>query len=194
MSECPWKYLHFVVEPDIYSDIYLCRKEPLPRNSLHVVAFFEFLEQIAQIVIFFCRWNKCPNALYLYYILWYQYVFLEQKLLDAFCSKKKGFFPNFWIFWKFQKKNTKIIFKNAFFSEFFEKPQKMEKNLFFWNRKHPIISVPKPHIGIIKCSINICHSDIYFIYIKKSISVLSVPKIQKMLQNGGSLLEFIFPT
>ena len=86
------------------------------------------------------------------------------------------------------------MFKNAFFSEIFEKPKKMEKNIYFWNRKHPIISVPKTNNGIIKCSIHIGRSDIYFIYIKKSISVLSVPKIQKMLQNGGSLLEFIFPT
>ena len=49
----------------------------------------------------------------------------------------------------------KILFKNAFFSEKFEKPTNLEKNLFFWNRKHPLLSVPKTHIGIIKCSINV---------------------------------------
>ena len=67
----------------------------------------------------------------------------------------------------------------------------MEKNIYFWNRKHPIISVPKTNNGIIKCSIHIGRSNIYFIYIKKSISVLSVPKNQKMLQNGGRFLEVI---
>ena len=95
MSECPWKYLHFVVETDIYSDIYLCRDKLLARNALHFVAFFDFLEQIAQICFFLCRWNKCPNVLYLYYILWYDFRVLEQKLIDAFCSKKKGFFQIF---------------------------------------------------------------------------------------------------
>ena len=83
------------------------------------------------------------------------------------------------------------MFKNAFFSEIFEKPKKMEKNIYFWNRKHPIISVPKLRFGIIKCSINIGRSDIYFIYKKNLLSVLSVPKIQKMLHNGGCFLEVI---
>jgi hypothetical protein len=104
MSECTWKILHFVVVSDIYSDIYLCRKELLLRNSLHYVAFFGFLEQIAQIWFFLCRQNKCPTAIHLYYILWYQYGFLEQKLIDAFCSKNKCFFPNFWVFHFFLKK------------------------------------------------------------------------------------------
>jgi hypothetical protein len=31
----------------------------------------------------------------------------------------------------------------------------LEKNIYFWNRKHRLISVPKTHIGIIKCSINV---------------------------------------
>jgi hypothetical protein len=104
MSYCPWKHLHFVVEPDIYWDIYLCRKESLLKNSLHFVAFFDFLEQIAQICFFLCRWNKCLNTLYLYYILWYQYGVLEQKLLDAFCSKKNVFFHFFGVFIFFFKK------------------------------------------------------------------------------------------
>ena len=109
MSECPWKYLHFVVGTDIYWDIYLCRDKLLARNALHFVAFFDFLEQIAQICFFLCRWNKCPNDIYLYYILWYQYGVLEQKLLDAFCSKKKGFFPFFPVFQFFLKKTRKYF-------------------------------------------------------------------------------------
>ena len=84
-----------------------------------------------------------------------------------------------------------MLFKNVFFSEIFKKPKKLEKNIYFWNRKHPLLSVPKTHIGIIKCSINICHSDIYFIYKKNLLSVLSVPKNQKMLQNGGRFLKVI---
>jgi hypothetical protein len=88
----------------------------------------------------------------------------------------------------------KIKYKNAFFSKKIEKPKKIEKNIYFWNRKHPIISVPKTHIGIIKCSINIRHSDIYFIYKKKLLSVLSVPKNQKMLQYGGSFWKLFVPT
>ena len=122
MSECPRKCLQFVVEQDIYSDIYLCRKELLLRNFLHYVAFFGFLEQIAQIVNFFCRWNKCPNVLHLYYILWYRYGFLEQKLLGAFCSKKNVFFQTFWFFNFFLKKMHYYILvyqcNNGFITDF----------------------------------------------------------------------------
>ena len=78
-----------------------------------------------------------------------------------------------------------------FFSEIFKKTKKMEKKHFFWNRKHRLISVPKLGNHIIKCSINIRHPDIYLIYIKNLLSVLSVPKIQKMLQHVGSFLEVV---
>ena len=51
----------------------------------------------------------------------------------------------------------KLKIKIVYFSEIFKKTKKLEKKHFFWNRKHPIISVPKLGNHIINCSINIWH-------------------------------------